>query len=403
LTPLSNNSLPEKAAPEPVLNPARQRQARHYARLKRRLSLAELLVGGGLLAALIFGGLSDDLAGLFNLSIIPAAVIYAIGLPAAVIYAIGLMLAYQLLTAPLSYYGGYVLPRRYGLSTQGLGGWLNDIFKAVTVALLLGLAMLAAVYWFITTWPDAWWLLTWGLGLVASALITVLAPLFLVPLFFTMKPLADDELKERLEALAERAKVAVGGIYVIEFSAKGTMANAALMGWGQTRRVVLSDTLLKAYSPEEIEVIMAHEIAHHRHNDIYRLFVVRAAILLVTFFFTGLIFEAAVASLGFSGISDVAALPLLALIFGGLNLLTSPLASGYSRRIEAAADSYALELTGDARSFINAMTRLTDQNLGEAAPSRWVENLLYDHPSYASRVAYAGSFPARKADQEGKQ
>ena len=99
----------------------------------------------------------------------------------------------------------------------------------------------------------------------------------------------------------------------------------------------------------------------------------------------------------------MAALPLLALIFAGLNLLTAPLASGYSRRIEAAADSYALELTGDARSFINAMTRLTDQNLVEAAPSRWVENLLYDHPSYASRVAYAGSLPARKADREGKQ
>ena len=390
---MNNHSSPEKAAPEPVLDPARQMQARQYARLKRRLSLAELLIGGGLLAALVFGGLSDNLTGLFNLSTVPAAALYFIGL----------VVASELLTAPLSYYGGYVLPRRYGLSTQGLSGWLNDVFKAVTMTLLLGMALVAAAYWFITTWPDAWWLLTWGLGLVASALITVLAPLFLVPLFFTMKPLADIELKERLEKLAQRAGVAVGGIYVIEFSAKGTTANAALMGWGRTRRIVLSDTLITGYSPEEIEVIMAHEMGHQRHNDIYRLFVVRAAILLVTFFFTGLIFEAVAAPLGFGGISDVAALPLLALIFVGLNLLTAPLASGYSRRIEAAADSYALELTGDTRSFINAMTRLTDQNLVEAAPSRWVENLLYDHPSYASRVAYAGSLPARKADREGKQ
>lgn len=390
---MNNHSLPEKTAPEPVLNPARQKQARHYARLKRRLSLAELLIGGGLLAALVFGGLSDSLTGLFNLSTVAAAALYFIVL----------VLAYQLLVAPLSYYGGYVLPRRYGLSTQGRGGWLEDIFKAAAIALLLGVAMVAAAYWFITTWPDAWWLLAWGLVLALSALITVLAPLFLVPLFFTMKPLADIELKERLEALAKRAGVAVGGIYVVEFSAKGTTANAALMGWGGTRRIVLSDTLITGYSPEEIEVIMAHEMGHQRHNDIYRLFVVRAAILLVVFFFTGLIFEAAAAPLGFGGIADVAALPLLALIFVGLNLLTAPLASGYSRRIEAAADSYALELTGDARSFINAMTRLTDQNLGEAAPSRWVENLLYDHPSYASRVAYAGSLPAPKAGQEDKQ
>ena len=390
MTPLNNHSAPEKAAPEPVLDPARQQQASQYARLKRRLSLAELLIGAGLLAALLISGLSDNLTGLFNMSTVPAAALYFIGL----------VLAYQLLTAPLSYYGGYMLPRRYGLSTQGLGGWLNDVFKAAMMALMLGVAMVAAVYWFITTWPDAWWLLAWGLVLALSALITVLAPLFLVPLFFTMKPLADTELKERLEALAKRARVAVGGIYVIEFSAKGTTANAALMGWGRTRRIVLSDTLITGYSPEEIEVFMAHEMGHLRHNDIYRLFVVRAAILLVTFFFTGLIFEAT-APVSFGGIADVATLPLLAMIFAGLNLLTAPLASGYSRRIEAAADSYALELTGDARSFINAMTRLTDQNLGEATPSRWVENLLYDHPSYASRVAYANSLSARKANQEG--
>ncbi len=386
--PLHNHSAPVSA-----LDPARQKQASHYARLKRRLSLAELFIGGGLLAALVFVGLSDSLTGLFNMATVPAAALYFIGL----------VVANELLTAPLSYYGGYVLPRRYGLSTQGLGGWLDDVFKAAMMALLLGMAMVLAVYWFTTTWPDAWWLLAWGLVLAFSALITVLAPLFLVPLFFTMKPLADTELKERLEALAKRAKVAVGGIYVVEFSAKGTTANAALMGWGRTRRIVLSDTLITGYSPEEIEVIMAHEMGHQRHNDIYRLFVVRAAILLVTFFFTGLIFEAAAVPLGFSGIADVAALPLLALIFVGLNLLTSPRANGYSRRIEAAADSYALELTGDTRSFINAMTRLTDQNLGEAAPSRWVENLLYTHPSYASRVAYARSLPAPKVDQEDKQ
>jgi STE24 endopeptidase len=235
---LNNNSLPEKAVPELVLDPTRQRQARYYARLKHRLSLAELIIGSGLLAALVFSGFSDNLTGLLSLPAVPTAVIYALGL----------MLAYQLLTAPLSYYGGYVLPKHNGLSNQGLGGWLNDIFKAAAVALLLGVVMLAAVYWFITTWPDAWWLLAWGLVLVFSALITILAPVILVPLFFAMKPLADTELKERLGALARRAGLAIGGIYVIEFSSKGTTANAALMGWGRTRRVVLSDTLLNVSS-----------------------------------------------------------------------------------------------------------------------------------------------------------
>ena len=372
-------SNPGNSLVGPVLNPERQRQAREYARTGRYLSLAELLLAGTLLLLLVFGGFSERLIGYFNLPVVTTAVLYFLIL----------ITAYRVITAPLGYYRGYVLPRRYRLSNQSLGGWLGDLLKAGILTLALGAAVVAVIFWLIIVQPQLWWLFSWGFLVLTSLVMSVLAPVLLVPIFFKMRPLADTELKQRLERLAGRAGVETGGIYTIEFSTNSTTANAALMGMGKTRRIVLSDTLLSQYSAAEIEVIMAHEMGHKHHRDMLRLSVFHSAILLFSLYATSLILEAVIQPLAFSGLSDVSALPLLVLIFSIINLLLSPIATSYGRRIETEADGYALELTDDPAAFISTMARLTDQNLAEAEPNRWVELLLYDHPSYRSRLAYA--------------
>jgi STE24 endopeptidase len=316
--------------------------------------------------------------------------------PAAVIYFIILIAAYGVLSAPLSYYRGFVLPRRYGLSNQSLTGWLSELLKAGILALALGAGIVAASYWFITIVPQVWWLLAWGFVVLVSLILSILAPVVIVPIFFKMEPLADTELKERLEKLTKQAGVEVGGIYNIEFSSKVTTANAAMMGVGRTKRIVLSDTLLSQYSAPEIEVIMAHELGHNRHRDILRVFVFQSVILLIGFYATGLILEACIGPLGFSGIDDIAVLPLLVLVFAVLSLLIMPISNTLIRRFEKAADDFALHLTGNPQVFITMMTKLTDQNLAEAEPSRWVELLLYDHPSYRSRVEHAKNYSAHR-------
>jgi STE24 endopeptidase len=231
------------------------------------------------------------------------------------------MVGYGLLPAPLSYYGGFVLPHRYGLSIQKFTGWLGDRVKTglLTLAFLAGI--IAVIYWFIIGLPSMWWLISWGIMILLSLLLTILAPIIIVPLFLKMKPLGDADLKLRLEQLAQRAGTNVSGIYTIESSSKGTTANAALMGLGNTKRIVLSDTLLQQYSPSEIETITAHELGHHLHKDIFRLCVIESAIWLVGFYIADLILKVSVAPLGFTGISDVAALPLLLLIFATFSLL----------------------------------------------------------------------------------
>jgi STE24 endopeptidase len=371
---------------EPELSLERQQQAKEYAYTSRYLMFIELVLTGSLLLILIFGGLSARLTEFLSLPVVPAAVIYFLILIAA----------YGVILSPLIYYRGFVLPRRYRLSHQSLVGWLSDLLKAGILALALGAAVVAAGYWFITILPQLWWLLAWGFAMLVSLVLSILAPVVVVPFFYNMKPLADSELKERLEHLARRAGIKVGGIYNIEFSSKSTMANAAMMGVGRTRRIVLSDTLISQYSVPEIEVIMAHEMGHNRHRDVLRLFVFQSAILLVTFYASGMIFRAVIEPLGFSALSDVSALPLLILIFGLVSLPFSIITTGYGRRVEAEADSYALELTDDPNSFISAIAKVTDQNLAEAEPNRWVELLLYDHPSYRSRLEHAKKYFARR-------
>jgi STE24 endopeptidase len=388
LTILRSSDEAPLAQPSP--DPERQRQARRYAKTMRYLGWTELVITAGLLMLLVFSGLSSRISGFFNL---PTA-------PAAVIYFVVLMVAFEVLAVPLNYYRGFVLPRRYGLSKQNLADWLGDLAKAGALMLLLGAGMVAVGYWFIGFAPGAWWLFAWGFLVIVSLVLSVLAPVVIVPMFFKMKPLDDAELKARLGELARRAGVEVSGVYNIEFSHRGTTANAAVMGAGKTKRIVLSDTLLDQYSASEIEVIMAHELGHNRHRDMLRMFVSQSVIMLVSFYLTSLILKAIVAPLGFGGLSDASALPLLVLVFGAVNLPLSLVITSYTRRVETEADGYALELTGDPASFVSAMTKLTDQNLAEAEPGRWIELLFHDHPSYRSRVAHAKNYLVHRENKD---
>ena len=345
-----------------------------------------MALAGILLLLLVFGGLSLRLTGLLTLPVVPAATTYFVIL----------MVAYGILSAPLSYYRGFILPHRYGLSSQKFTGWLADEAKTGLLSLVFGAGIIAAIYWFITSLPAVWWLLSWGVIVLLSLILTNLAPIIIVPLFFKMKPLTNTDLKLRLEQLAQRAKARLHGVYAIELSSKGTTAYAALMGLGNTKRIVLSDTLLQRYSAPEIEIVMAHELGHHLNKDILRLFVVQSAIWLVGFYVADLALKASVTPLGFNSVSNIAALPLLFLIIATFSLLAAPLSNSYSRHLEAAADEYALSLTDNPKSFINTMTKLADQNLSEAQPSRWVELLSYDHPSYQRRIEYAHHYSTPK-------
>ncbi|MGA7676891.1 MAG: M48 family metallopeptidase [Dehalococcoidia bacterium] len=364
---------------EPHLDIKRQELAKRYARLMRRLSFVELAVVGTLLLILVFSGVSARMS-------------YFLPFPqpwASALYFVILVFGLGIIMMPLTYYQGFILPRRYGLSNQKLGAWLADRAKASALGVLLGLGIVIVVCWLLDRFSDFWWLWASMLLFLLILLLTRLTPTLLLPIFFKLEPLGDVELRRRLMNLAKRAHAQIAGVFTMDLSSKGTTANAMLAGLGKTRSIILSDTLLQQYTSEEIEVILAHELGHHLHRDIPKLIAVQAAMVLLAFYLADLVLKASLIPLDFQGIADVAAFPLLFLSLAAFGLIVTPFVNVYSRYIETSADEAALEMTADPGAFITAMTKLTDQNLAVADPSRWVEFLFYDHPPYTKRVGLA--------------
>jgi STE24 endopeptidase len=205
------------------------------------------------------------------------------------------------------------------------------------------------------------------------------------------------DLAERLVRLSEQAGARVRGVYRFDMSRRTKAANAALAGLGNTRRILLGDTLLNEFTYDEIETVLAHELGHHVHKDIPVGILVESLLTLVGLFLASLGLRWGALAFGFSGPADVAALPVLALVMGAFGLLTMPLGNAYSRWRERRADEYALRTTGKAEAYASALTRLANQNLADADPEPWVEFLLYSHPALGKRIAMAGSFRVNTA------
>jgi STE24 endopeptidase len=367
---------------QPRLNSRRQKLARKYSRLTRQVSLIEMAIVGIIMLVLVFGGLSVKLS-------------YFLSFPqpwASALYFIILAAGLGIITMPLTYYQGFILPRRYGLSHQKFSAWLADRAKASALSLVLSLAVVIFVYWLLQSFPDTWWLWTAIFLFLLSLLLTRLTPTLLLPIFFKLEPLRDRKLKKRLINLAKRAKASISNVSTINLSSKSTTANAMLAGLGKSRGIILTDTLLEKYSPDEIEVILAHELGHHIHMDIPKLIALQATMILLGLYLSNLVLRASLIPLGFQAIADVAALPLLFLSLAVLSIIVTPLINAFSRHVETSADEAALELTANPQAFIAAMTRLTNQNLSVADPSRLEELLFYDHPPYTKRVSLARSY-----------
>lgn len=363
----------------------RQEKAKEYARIRRRLLAADLVISALAFVLVLATGLSAWLRdAVLSLSTNPF-------LATEIYFVIGIAV-YALLFAPLTYYSGFVLPHRYGLSTQNFRGWVLDLVKGGALSLLLGSVVIQVIYLLLRQVPDWWWLITAAFLLLFSVVLANLAPVLIFPIFFKFKPLDDADLVNRLMRLAANAKTRVNGVYTMVLSDKTTAANAAFMGLGNTKRIVLGDTLYKNFTPDEIETILAHELGHQVHNDIVRGIAVQTVLTLIGFFIADIVMRAGIAWLGFNGIADLAAMPLLGLALGAFGLITMPLGNWYSRVREVAADQYALETTRNPQAFIRAFEKLANQNLAQVEPEAWVEWLLHDHPSIGKRVAMGKAY-----------
>jgi len=363
--------------------PADTPEARRYNRIKRWLGIADFGLGLILLIVLLVTGWNGTLR---DVAYRVSSQIYVL---AVFLYVVMLLVIARILGSGLDYFG-FTLEHRFNLSNQKFGAWLWDQAKGFLVGLTLASIAVEILYFIIRITPQYWWLVAWATFLGLFVLLAQLAPVILFPIFYKFEPLQDEQLKSRLVRLSEAAGTRIRGVYKWNLSEKSKKANAALTGLGNTRRIILADTLLEQYSPDEIEAVLAHELGHHVHKHILKSIVVQAGITLAGFWVANWVLHYAMERWhSFETLSDFANLPLLVLVSTLLSFVLLPAINTFSRYNERQADRYAFRSITSVAPFISSMNKLAEQNLAERAPSKWVEYFFHSHPSISRRVAAA--------------
>jgi len=358
-------------------------EARRYNRIRRWIGVADFILNLILMVALLVTGWTSTLR-----DVAYKTTFQHYGL-AVFLYVLMLMVLAKILGLGLDYYS-FRLEHRYQLSNLRLRAWIWDETKGFMVGVILAGIVAELLYFIMRQAPQHWWLIAWAAFLGLVVLLAQLAPVVLFPIFYKFAPLENEELKDRLVKLGERAGTRVRGVYQWKLSEKSKKANAALTGLGNTRRIILADTLLANYSTDEIEAVLAHELGHHVHRHIFKSILVQAGITFVGFWAANWVLHYAVDRLHvFETLSDFANLPLLMLVATVLSFLVLPLLNAYSRFNERQADRYAFRSIATVAPFISAMNKLAEQNLAERSPAKWVEWLFHSHPAISRRVAAA--------------
>ena len=402
-TLLESRALPEgppasglHASPSPkarqYFTPDDLARGRAYARGRRILYFLRLALTLGLFALLSLPKISTGIRDL-SVSIAGGRVWLTI-----VVFGLVVGLLYCAATFPLSLYGDLLRERAFGLSTQTFASWAWDYTKATLITSGIMLPLLLLLYRLIRWNPDRWYLPAWVATVVLMAAMTELAPVLFDPLFHTFRPVENPGLVERIRTLSDRAGLRVGPILEMDASRLTKKTNAYFTGLGRTRRVVLYDTLIAASTPEEVELVLAHELGHWRRHHIWKGLALGAASMLAALWLIARLLHAAAESgrIGFIHPADVVSLPLLLLTFLVLNIVTMPIQAAISRAFEREADLESLRLTNNPEAFIASEVKLARENLADIEPPKAIVWLLYTHPPVLKRIAMAEAYRAKE-------
>jgi STE24 endopeptidase len=295
----------------------------------------------------------------------------------------------SLLSFPFSLYSGFILEHQYKMSNQTFAQWLWEGIKGMLVSIPIVTPLAVLVYFFLLTFDVNWWLPVALSLFVVSIGLSRIAPVLILPLFYTLTPLEESPLKEKILAMTRSTKMIVEGIYSFNLSKTTKKANAAFTGIGRSKRILLGDTLMQNFSEEEIETVFAHELGHYSHGHIRKGIIVGTLSIFIGLYLTSLAYSASLTWFGFTSMTQLAALPLLTLWLGLYSLVTSPLSNMLSRKHEFEADRYAVERTKNVAAFISTMNKLASMNLADRTPHPFIEFLFYSHPSIEKRIRAA--------------
>jgi len=310
------------------------------------------------------------------------------------VFAIGIFSS--VLFMPINIYTGYYLEHKYNLSNQTFFKYFLENLKSMLVGLVIGIPILLLFFFVINQFGDLWWLVFAAAMFLVSVVLSQLFPILIMPIFYKVIPLRDEELKTRISNLAKVAGIKVENVFSFDMSKNTKKANAAFTGLGKTKRIILGDTLLNDYSKDEIETVIAHELGHYKHKHIIKNLIFGTVSSFLTFFVISILYKNSLSWFDFESIIQIAAFPLLSLWAMIIGLIQSPIGNILSRKYEYEADRYAIESTLKPESFINTLNKLTDQNLGDREPHPFIEWFFYSHPSIKNRINAIRAFVSEK-------
>jgi len=366
----------------PLIDPEKQKIARHYKNDHMKVGIVSYVASGILLIALLYFKISPwfcVLLGSFTGSRFLVALIYFAAI----------LIVYTKINFPFSYLSGFWIEHKYNFSTQNFRVWLADEIKSFFIGFLLGLAIFEIIYAVTLHAATLWWLWLSLIMIGFSVVLANLFPVLILPLFYKTTALENNALKERITDVCRRSGIKLQGVYTINLSSKSTKANAMVVGLGNTKKILLGDTLITDYTEDEIISVLGHEITHYRERHIWCLIFWQSLVTIGSFFVFSRIAPPVFRALGFAVVSDISAFPLFAIIFAGLSFITTPLSAAISRHYERRADRGALELTNDPGAFISLMAKFCNRDLLIAYPNKLVEWYKYTHPSPGKRIAFA--------------
>ena len=317
------------------------------------------------------------------------------------VFAIGIFSS--VLFMPVNIYTGFYLEHKYKLSNQTFFKYFVENLKSILVGLVIGVPILLLFFYVLNQFGDLWWLVFASAMFLISVVLSQIFPIIILPIFYKILPLEDEELKTRISNLAREAGIRVENVFTFDMSKNTKKANAAFTGLGKTKRIILGDTLLSNYSKDEIETVIAHELGHYKHKHILKNILFGTVSSFLTFFVISILYKNSLSWFDFESITQIAALPLLSLWAMIIGLLQTPIGNVLSRKYEYEADRYAIESTHKPDSFVSTLNKLTEQNLGDKEPHPFVEWFFYSHPSIKNRINAIKEFAQEKNIVEGNQ
>ena len=374
MIPMQNEAAPQKALGEG--------EAKAYNAIKIRLTVSGILINFLLLAVFAFTPISGMIVNYIEFYILNPYLQF-------LFFACAAGAVFTSIELIIDFYGGYFIEHEFGLSTQTFRRWMIENIKSWIISLVIGIPMSLMFYFLIRTLGADWW---WVFALVVfsvSVLLARVAPALIFPLFYRFTLIGEGEIRSRICALLDKEKIPFKEIYSFNMSKNTRKANAGFTGIGSSKRIILSDTLLERFTPDEIEVIFAHELGHFRGRHILKNIALSGVIIFSSFYICGLVYQKTLFALGFINLSDIAALPALLLYLSVFSMLIMPATNALSRLYERDADEYAIRSTGRADAFISGMKKLGEVNLADTDPHPVIEFLFHGHPSISRRIMFA--------------